>query len=140
MRYILLFLFTSQLYAVDTLPVEKMKRSESEWCDVVMEHILLLPEDRKEFYLPDDKRIDILDMDAKIAYEVDWAYKWTEGYSQARSYAIKTNTTPGLILLIKNGEDEDYLNVMTLINDYRCFGRKFVFIIVNVENLNYWRY
>lgn len=142
MKTLIVILFTcSQLFAQQgSLSIDKQKRTEAEWSNVIKEHILMLSDFDQEFTLPASQRIDLFDQFDKIAYEVDWAEKWPEGIGQSLVYAIKTNTKPGLILLIKTGEDEYYLNAMLVINDLRRRGYDYSFIVVNVDNLKYWRF
>lgn len=94
-----------------------------------------------EYYLPDDRRIDIIDHTNKIAYEVDWCEKWEEGIGQSLGYSIATNYKPGLILLYKgDDDDEDYNTALGVVNDLREHGYEYTFIIYNVNNQRYWRY
>ena len=141
MKYFLcLFVLCSSLAAQEQLMVEKIERNELEWSKVVQEHILHLIDNDREFLLPAGQRVDLFDQFDKISYEVDWAQKWPEGVGQSLIYAIKTNSKPGLILLVKEGDDEHYLNAMTVINDLRRRGYDYRFIVLNVQNLKYWSF
>lgn len=91
----------------------------------------------REWELPDGRRVDILT--TKVAYEVDWVKKWPEGVGQALGYAIATNKDPGLVLLIKKGEDEYFNAALTVITDLRRRGYNFHFTVVNVENGKIWK-
>ena len=57
-----------------------------------------------EHKLWDGTRVDLLT--PTHAIEVDWASKWAEGIGQALYYSAVTNKRPGVILLIKNEEQE----------------------------------
>ena len=141
MKYFLcLLVLCSSLSAQEQLMVEKIERNELEWSKVIQEHILHLIDNDREFPLPAGQRVDLFDQFDKISYEVDWAAKWSEGIGQSLIYAIKTNSKPGLILLVKEGDDEHYLNAMTVINDLRRRGYDYRFIVLNVQNLKYWRF
>jgi len=51
-----------------------------------------------EFLLADGKRVDILT--DRYAIEVDFAEKFYEAVGQSLLYAVRTNRTPGIILII----------------------------------------
>lgn len=122
------------------LMIEKKNRSENEWAVVIKDNILFVLEEEKEFTLPAGQRIDLFDEHNNIAYEIDWAYKWTEAIGQSLIYKIKTNSNPGVILLMKTGEDEHYLNAINVINDLRSHGYNYEFIVINIDTYKYWRF
>ena len=58
-----------------------------------------------EYRLWDDSRVDFFPFEApwnEYAIEVDWAYKWKEGCTQALYFHHLTGRKPGLILLTKD--------------------------------------
>lgn len=57
-----------------------------------------------EFRLPDASRVDILT--STLAIEVDWAKKWAEAIGQAIFYALVTDRTPAILLLLRGKETE----------------------------------
>lgn len=138
---ILAFFFTcSSLLAQDVLNVDKIVRNEADWASIVERDILKLKSRDKEFTLPAGQRVDIYDGLNHVAYEVDWVYKYPEGIGQSLTYAAKTKSRPGIVLLIKTGEDEHYTNAMIALTDLIAHGYDYDIIIVNVDNLKYWRF
>lgn len=62
-----------------------------------------------EFVCPDGSRVDVLTPD--YAYEVEWGHsgKFKEAIGQAVLYGILTNRPPGIILLVDDKSQVDYL-------------------------------
>jgi hypothetical protein len=89
-----------------------------------------------EYRLPDGRRIDIYHNG--VAWEVDWVKKWPEAIGQSLGYAIATNSDPGIVLLMKSGEDEYYNQCLAVITSLRSRGYKVRFLVVNVDNGRYW--
>jgi len=65
-----------------------------------------------EYTLPDKTRVDILTND--VAWEVDWGHKWAEGIGQSLYYGLATDRRPGLILLLRDGEQRFYLRALVV--------------------------
>ena len=57
---------------------------------------------RVEAQLWDRTRVDLL---GDYAVEVDWAPKWAEGIGQALYYSLVTGKPPGVVLLMKKGDE-----------------------------------
>ncbi len=66
-----------------------------------------------EFRLDDNTRVDILT--EYYAIEVDFATKWAEAIGQALFYAAKTNTRPGILLIMEYETDTRYLERLLLV-------------------------
>lgn len=73
-----------------------------------------------EHRLPDGSRIDILT--DRAAWEVEWCEKWEQAIGQALFYGISTNQTPGVWLLKRADDDEDYLRCLLVIESLRAKG------------------
>jgi len=117
-------------------PVKGQKKGEVQY---VQEYAKVLFEDYElEYYLPDGRRVDILT--DTYAYECDFSYKYTEGVTQALAYALATNRSPGLMLLMKGSDDERYNQCLGVITDLRNRGYRFDFIVINVETGKIWRH
>lgn len=89
---------------------------ETEWVRRIRD--AEVPAGELEHRLPDGRRVDLLT--ETTAWEFDFAHKWTEGVGQALGYGIATNRRPGLWLLKKRDEDEEYnqaLGVVTLLRE-----------------------
>lgn len=110
-------------------------KSENEWSDYLVSEKLVSGE--REYVLPDGRRVDVFGNG--VAYEVDWATKWPEGVGQALGYAVSTNTEPGLIMLIKKGNDEYYNAAIAVVTDLRRRGYIFHFIVVDTESGKIWK-
>lgn len=91
---------------------------------------------RIEYRLPDGRRVDIFH--AGVAWEVDWADKWTEAVGQSLGYAVALNADPGIVLLMENGEDEYYNQCLSVVTSLRSKGYKMRFVVVNVNTGRYW--
>ena len=57
-----------------------------------------------EYILDDKTRIDCLT--ATHAVEFDFASKWAESIGQSLYYGLKTQKTPGIVLIIENPEKD----------------------------------
>ena len=66
-----------------------------------------------EFRLDDNTRVDILT--EYYAIEVDFATKWAEAIGQALFYAAKTNSKPGILLIMEYETDTRYLERLLLV-------------------------
>lgn len=142
MKWILLLglLFPNQVEVPET------KQNELWWATTVATHILntnpgggYTREDGEritEEQLPDGRRIDIFYKD--VAWEVDWAKKWPEAIGQSLGYSIAMNSDPGVILLMKHGEDETYNQCLAVITSLRSKGYNMRFMVVNVDNGKIW--
>lgn len=73
-----------------------------------------------EFVLPGGARVDILTED--IAWEVEWTKKWPESIGQALYYGSATNKKPGVWLLKKSDDDENWNECLSVINYLRGKG------------------
>jgi hypothetical protein len=140
MKYLLLItmlLFKTQLeFEPAPAPIVRQKTGEVEY---VAEYAkILFDKCEVEYALPDGRRVDVLT--ETHAYEADWSYKYTEGLGQALSYAVATNRSPGLILLMRGADDERYNQCLGVITDLRSRGYNFEFIIINVENGKVWKH
>ena len=62
---------------------------------------------RTEVRCPDGTRCDIVS--DKYAIEVDWAYKWYEGFGQALWYGFQLNKKPSLLLILRSSADSKYV-------------------------------
>tara|TARA_B100000212_G_scaffold339883_2_gene319197 strand:- start:4116 stop:4586 length:471 start_codon:yes stop_codon:yes gene_type:complete len=62
---------------------------------------------RSEVTLPDGTRCDILT--DTHAIEVDFADKWAEAIGQCLNYAMQTGKKPGIVLVLKDMDDERHL-------------------------------
>ena len=70
-----------------------------------------------EYRLDDNTRIDIFT--EYYAIEVDFASKWAEAIGQALYYAAKTNTQPGILLIMENENDSRYLErLLVVVSEY----------------------
>lgn len=58
-----------------------------------------------EYRLEDASRVDIIT--DEYAIEVDWAKKWSEAIGQSLYYAKQTNKRAGIVLIIKDYENEE---------------------------------
>lgn len=56
--------------------------------------------------LVENGRVDLVT--DSIAYEIEWANHWKESIGQSLWYAIQTNRTPGIILIMRSREDYKY--------------------------------
>lgn len=65
---------------------------------------------RAEVRLPDGTRADCLFRDAGTSYacEVDFANKWYEAVGQSLWYAMQTNRTPCIVLIMEQPGDAKY--------------------------------
>lgn len=86
-----------------------------------------IPEAISEYRLPDGTRVDILDVRAGIAWEVEWCdrSKVYEAVGQAVKYAAATDTEPGVWLLKRRGDvksDEAYLSALVMIQYLKRYG------------------
>jgi hypothetical protein len=140
MKYLLLItmlLFKTQLeFEPAPAPIVRQKMGEVEY---VAEYAkILFDKCEVEYALPDGRRVDVLT--ETHAYEADWSYKYTEGLGQSLSYAVATNRSPGLILLMKGADDERYNQCLGVITHLRSRGYNFEFIAINVENGKIWRH
>lgn len=81
-----------------------------------------------EFRLPDGKRVDCLLDD--YAVEADWAnYKSYEAIGQSLYYAKETNRIPAILLLIKDDDGYDWVNlVCNTMSNYNIKFKLFVVI------------
>lgn len=73
-----------------------------------------------EYRLPGGARVDILTDD--IAWEVEWAKKWPESIGQAIYYGAATNRKPGVWLLKKAEDDENWNECLVVIEYLRGRG------------------
>ena len=62
---------------------------------------------RTEVRCPDGTRCDIVS--DKYAIEVDWAYKWYEGFGQALWYGFQLNKKPALLLILRSSADSKFV-------------------------------
>lgn len=83
-----------------------------------------------EHRLPDGSRIDMFG--DGVAWEVEWADKWEQAFGQAAFYAACTDTRPGIWLLKKRSDDEDYLRCLTTLHYYRSQGAVIEFNVTEV--------
>lgn len=60
-----------------------------------------------EHRLPDGTRVDCLTKD--YAAEVEYAPKWAESIGQALYYAQNTGRKPGVVMIIRNHDEERFL-------------------------------
>lgn len=75
---------------------------QMEWCEQaggVIEH-----------RLPDRTRVDCLLDD--YAIEFDFAKKWAEAIGQSLYYSMMTERNPGIVLILKESNDQKYLDRM----------------------------
>lgn len=68
------------------------------------------PGSQVEHRLPDGSRVDILTSDH--AWEVEWADKWQEAIGQAVFYALATNRSPGIVLLLRGRHQTHWLRCL----------------------------
>lgn len=61
----------------------------------------------QEYRLQDGTRVDCLTKD--YAVEVEYAPKWAESIGQALYYAQSTGRKPGVVMIIRNHNDERFL-------------------------------
>lgn len=73
-----------------------------------------------EHRLPDGSRIDILT--DRTAWEVEWCDKFEESIGQALFYGIAADRTPGVWILKRAEDDEDYLRCLLVIQELRSKG------------------
>lgn len=73
--------------------------SEQQWSA----HIAAELGGKAEVTLADDSRCDVLT--ETHAWEVEWGQNWKSGPGQAILYGVLTERKPGVILLLKRGED-----------------------------------
>lgn len=83
-------------------PVDTSSWKETDWS----RHLAEKMGGVAEYRLPDESRIDVFDEDAGVAFEVEWASKWTQAIGQCEFYAISTGAKPGVILLLKDDGDK----------------------------------
>lgn len=81
-----------------------------------------VPEEDVERRLPDGRRVDILDREAGIAWEVEWVSKWPESIGQAIGYATVTDLEPGIWLLFRPGDDERWNQCQTAVEYLQGHG------------------
>ena len=67
-----------------------------------------------EYVLPDKTRVDCLTDEYAIEY--DWAKKWAESVGQSLYYAKMTNKKPAVVLILKNPDDEKYVERLELLD------------------------
>jgi hypothetical protein len=84
-----------------------------------------------EYRLPAGGRVDILTDD--IAWEVEWTKKWPESIGQAIYYASATNKKPGVWLLKKAEDDENWNECLAVIQYLRGKGIDIEFRTENVS-------
>ncbi len=84
---------------------------------------------KDEYRLPNGARIDVLETTKTevIAWEVEWCSKWPESIGQALFYSLSLDSNgkpvrPGVWLLKKAGDDEDYLECLSVIRELRGHG------------------
>lgn len=104
-------LLVSLATAPDPAFVAEEPADERAWSARLAEDIGVPPED-VEFRLPDGARVDILDRQSGIAWEVEWSDKHAEAIGQSVYYALATNQKPGVWLLLRGNHDEDYLRCL----------------------------
>lgn len=73
-----------------------------------------------EYKLPAGARVDILT--DEIAWEVEWCSKWPESIGQALYYGSATNRKPGVWLLKRANDDENWNECLSVINYLRGKG------------------
>ncbi len=61
-----------------------------------------------EYRLDDGTRVDCLTKDHAI--EFDFAPKWAESIGQAIYYGLKTDSKPGVVLIMEESTDQRYLD------------------------------
>lgn len=83
-----------------------------------------------EFRLPDASRIDIVTAD--VAWEVEWAAKWEQAFGQSAFYAAATGLKPGIWLLKRKDDDEDYQRCLATIWFYRAHGCPIEFRVLEI--------
>ena len=73
---------------------------------------------RTEVTMPDRTRCDIVT--ETHAIEVDFAEKWAEAIGQSLNYSFQTELKPGILLILREPEDERYLiRVQSLLNYHK---------------------
>lgn len=105
-----LFLVWLLSIAVEASPASpataERRLREPEWSAILAKRI----GGETEYRLPDGSRIDILT--DTTAWEVEWCTKWEESIGQSLFYGIVTNRKPGVWLLKRRGDDEDFLRCL----------------------------
>lgn len=81
--------------------------------DVSKELADTIPGAESEYKLPDGRRVDIYDPENGIAWEVEWCAKWEESIGQAIGYAASLDMEPGVWLIFKDGDDEEWNQFQT---------------------------
>lgn len=104
MAYSLLLIFASSCFAAHR---HLEKEYQAVWC---AEH-----DGTTEYLLPDDTRVDCLTND--FAIEFDFAVKWAESIGQALYYALRTDRTPGVVLILERQADRRYLKRIEAVAD-----------------------
>lgn len=137
MRTLIILLFLSTACLADEPKVSEMTEPE------VVEYLLgkELKGWRSEVVLPSRDRVDLIGPPGLVrAWEVDWLDKHEEGITQAIRYSILTGHRPGLIILIKEKDEVEYLRLMLAIQDLRYHGYDIVvrFYDVNKERWIYF--
>ena len=66
-----------------------------------------VPNAKTEVTMPDGTRCDIVT--ASHAIEVEWAYKWYEGFGQSLWYGYQANKTPGVVMILRTEADRKYV-------------------------------
>ncbi|MBI5634881.1 MAG: hypothetical protein HZA15_15545 [Nitrospirae bacterium] len=68
-----------------------------------------------EYLLPDDTRVDCLTNE--YAIEFDFAGKWAESIGQALYYSLRTDRTPGVVLILERQSDRRFLKRIEAVAD-----------------------
>jgi hypothetical protein len=124
----------NQIFNPSNVPVARQKIGEVEYTKIYAEK--LFEEYELEYQLPDGRRVDILTK--THAFESEWIYKFNEAIGQSLGYALSTNKNPGILILYKNGYDEQYNQLLTVVTSLRDHGYKINLIIINVDNGKIW--
>lgn len=127
-KFLLIFLTPSLAFSQDW--------KEIDWSKHLAKQVGGVP----EYQLPDGSRVDIYvtGEEYDIAYEVEHCSKWKESIGQALFYTASLDNhvkpcRPGIWLLMKSEDDEDYLRCLTVIRELKSKGFP---IILKVEKFS----
>lgn len=96
MKYVLVLLLIFLSLPAGAKHLHKESVYQAHWCSA--------NSGLTEYILDDKTRIDCLT--ATHAVEFDFASKWAESIGQSLYYGLKTQKTPGIVLIIENPEKD----------------------------------